>query len=79
MTTTGGKNFTERIKSPIFLERFLAIEIMQEPQSHLEERDSPSILKDDFSSRTNQSIFTTMAPMLLDQSKKTCRVIPALT
>ena len=30
-----------------------------------------SILKDDFSSRTDPSIFTSVAPVLLDQSNKT--------
>ena len=31
----------------------------------------PQHLKDDFSSRTDMSIFTLIAPVLLDQSKKT--------
>ena len=47
----------ERVKAPSFLEAVFAIEILQEPQSSLEEKDTPSILKDDFSSRTDQSIF----------------------
>ena len=35
----------------------LAIEIMQEPQSNLKEKNNPSILEYDFSSRTEPSIF----------------------
>ena len=31
----------------------------------------PNILKDDFSSRTDSSIFTSIEPLLLDQSKET--------
>ena len=42
-----------------------------ESQSNLEEKVNPSILKDDFSSRTEPSIFTSIEPVLLDQSKKT--------
>ena len=34
------------------------------------EGSNPGILKDDFSSKTVPSIFTTIAPMLLDQSNK---------
>ena len=37
-------------------------------------RDDPSILKDDFSSRTDPSIFPKMAPELLHQSNKTSLV-----
>ena len=33
------------------METNLVIEIMYEPQHNLEEKDAPSILKDDFSSR----------------------------
>ena len=40
------------MKAPIFLEAVLAIEIMWEPQSNLEEKVNLSILNDDFSSRT---------------------------
>ena len=52
------RNFTERIKAPIFLEAVLAIEIerLQESQSNLEEKVNPSILKDDFSPRTDRPI-----------------------
>ena len=59
------------LKAPIFLEAVSAIEIMQEPQSNLEEKVNPSILKDDFSSKTDPSIFTSIRPLLLDQSNKT--------
>ena len=38
----------KQIKAIIFLEAVLAIEIIQQPQSGLEEKDSLSILKDDF-------------------------------
>ena len=67
------RNFTERIKAPIFLEAVLAIEIerVQESQSNLEEKVNPSILKDDFSSRTDPSIFTSIEPLLLDRSNET--------
>ena len=34
-------------------------------------REKPNILKDDFSSTTEPSIFTSIAPELLDQSNKT--------
>ena len=57
----------EQIKVLIFLEAVLAIETMYEPQPNLEEKVNPSILKDDFSSRTDQSIFTSVAAVLLDQ------------
>ena len=68
---SGEINFVERIKAPIFLEAVLAIEIMQEPQSNLEKKVDSNILKDDFSSKTEPSILTSIAPELLDQSKKT--------
>ena len=46
----------------------MAIEIMQEPQSNIEEKVNPSILKDDdLFSRTDPSIFTSIEPLLLDQ------------
>ena len=44
---------TNRIKAPIFLEPVLARGTMWEPQSNLEEKDNPSFLKYDFSSRAN--------------------------
>ena len=69
--TSGERNFVERIKAPIFLKAILEIETLQEPQSNLEEKSSPSILKDDLFSRINQSIFASIAPVLLDQSKET--------
>ena len=68
--TYGDRNFIERIKAPIFLQTVLALEIMLEPQSNLEEKVDPSILKDDFSSRTKPSIFTSITPKLLDQPKQ---------
>ena len=53
------------------LEEVLAIEIMQEPQSNLEEKVNSRILKDYSSSKTDPSIFTSIAPVLLDWSDKT--------
>ena len=38
----------------------------------------PSIFKDDFSSRTHPSIFTSITPLLLEQSNETSWVFPAL-
>ena len=67
--TSGERNFIERIEFPIFLEAVLAI--MKEPQSNLEETINPSILKDDFSSRTDPSFFTSIEPLLLDWSNET--------
>ena len=76
--TSVERNFIEQIKAPIFLEAVLAIEIMKEPQSNLEEKVNPIILKDDFSSRTDPSIFTSITPVLLDWSIETSSVFPAL-
>ena len=63
-------NVIAQIKAPIFLEVVLVIEIMYEPQSNLEEDVNP-ILKYDFSSRADPSIFTSVAPVLIDQSNET--------
>ena len=49
----------------------LAIETMYEPQSNLQEKVNPSILKDDSSSRADPFIFISIAPVLLVQSNKT--------
>ena len=57
--------FIEWIKAPIFLEAVLAIEIMSEPQSNLEEKVDPSILKNNISSRAYPSIFTSIETVLL--------------
>ena len=65
------RNSIKRIKAPNFLEAVLAIEILQEPQSNLEGKDNPTILKDDFPSRKDPSFFTSKAPVLLDWSSKT--------
>ena len=51
--TSGERHFIEQVNAAIFLEAVLAIDIMQEPQSKLEEKVNPSILKDDFTSRTD--------------------------
>ena len=42
-----------------------------EPQSNLGEKVNPSILKDYFSSKTDPSTYTSVAPLLLDWSNKT--------
>ena len=47
--TSAEKNFIERKNPTTFYEADLATEIMQKPQSNLEEKVNPSILKDDFS------------------------------
>ena len=47
------------------------MEIIQEPQPNLEEKVNPSILQDEFSLRTDPCIFTSIEPVLLDQSNKT--------
>ena len=54
----------------IFFEVVLAMETMYEPQFNLEEKDSPSILKYDFFSKTDPFIFTSISPELLDQSNE---------
>ena len=61
--TSGETNFIERIKAPIFFEAVLAIDIIKVHQSNLEEKVSPSILKDDFSLKTDPSIFTSIPKM----------------
>ena len=38
---------------------------------YLEKKVNPSILKDDFFSRTDPLIFTSIAPVLLDRSNET--------
>ena len=70
---SGERNFIEQIKAPIFLEVVLAIETMQEPRSKLEEKVCPQHLNhpDDFLSRTDPSIFTSVPPVFLDQSNET--------
>ena len=74
--TSAEWNFIEQIKTPISLEVVLAIDIMWEPQSNLEEKFKPIILKDHFSSKTDPSIFTSIEPLLLDQSNETIWVLP---
>ena len=69
--TSGERNFIEQIKTSIFFEEFLAIKVMYEPQSNLEEKVNSSILKDDFSSTIDPSILRSIAPVLLDQSNET--------
>ena len=47
---------------------------MYEPNSNSEEKGSCIILKDKFSSKTESSIFTSIAPELLDQSNDQPRI-----
>ena len=68
---SGERNFIEQIKAQIFLEAVLTIKIMYEPQSNLEKKVNPSILKDDFSSKTDPFIFTSIEPVLLEWSNET--------
>lgn len=51
---------------PIFLGTVLEIENMQEPQSDLKVKESPSILKDDLFPRIHPFIFTPIPPELLE-------------
>ena len=53
------------------MEAVLLIEIMEEPQSNLEEEDNVKILKDDFSSITDQFVFTSIAAAFLDWQNET--------
>ena len=48
------------------------------PQLNLEEKVNLSILKDDFSSRTDTCILKSIEPVLLDWSYETSWVFPAL-
>ena len=47
-------------------------------QFNLEEKVNPRILKDNFPSKTDQSIFTPIAPVLFDRPNKTSWVFPTL-
>ena len=69
--TSEERNSIERIKAPTFLEVVLAIEMIQELQSNLEEKVNHNILKDDVSSKKDPSIFTSIAPVTLDRSNET--------
>ena len=51
---------------------------MQESHSNLEEKVKTSILKYDFSSTGDPSIFRSIAPALLEQSNETSCVFPAV-
>ena len=66
------------IKAPIFLKAVVTIERMLEPQSNLEEKVNPGILKYDFPPRKDPSIFTAIVSVLLDRSNETSSVFPAL-
>ena len=60
----------ERIKASIFLEVVLKTDNVKAPIQFRRE-SQPQLLKDDFSSRTDPSIFTSIAPVFLDSSTKT--------
>ena len=76
-TTSGQEKETSRNQGSIFLgnsyNRNNVNALIQ-----FRRKVSSSILKDDISSRTDTSIFTLIAPMLLDQSNETSLVLPAL-
>ena len=55
--TSEERNFIERIKTVIFMKLGLAMQKMEEVQLNLEEKNSPSILKDVFCSKRALSIF----------------------
>ena len=77
--TSGERNFIERIKVSVFLMAVLAIETTQESQINLEGKESSSILKNEFSSRTDLSTFTSIATKFLEQSNgETSLVFPVL-
>ena len=69
-TTSGKRNFIEKIKVPIFLEAVLAIEIMWEPKLNLEENLWD--LKRWFLLKSRPSYFNiiAIAPVILDWSTK---------
>ena len=60
------------------MEAVLRTEIISEPKSNLEEKGNLSVLKVDFSTRTDASILTSVAPVLLHRSNKTSYVFQAL-
>ena len=62
--TSGERNFIKRSKALFFLATVLAIEICKSPNP-ISKRKSTS---DDFLSRTDPSIFTSIAPVLWEQS-----------
>ena len=55
------------IKAPIFLVSVLVTKTTEDLQSNLGEEDSPKILKEEFSSRTQPSILISIALVLLDK------------
>ena len=55
----------------LITEAVSAIEIIQGPQSNLEEKVNRSILKYDFSSRADPSIFASIEPLFIDRSNET--------
>ena len=64
------RKFIKIIKAPIFLEELLAIEIRYEPQSNSEEKDNPSILKDDFSSKNKCTQFHINSTSVISMVKR---------
>ena len=70
-------NVIEWIKTTIFFQVVLAIEIMLVSQSNSKKKDNPSIWKDHFSSWRDPTILTSIA-LLLDRSNKISWFFPAL-
>ena len=78
IATSAERNFIEQIKAPLFSEALLAIEIIQELQFKLEEKVNSQHLKKWFFLKNRLIHFTSIAPLLLDQSNETSWVFPAL-
>ena len=78
IATSEERNFIEQIKAPLFSEALLAIEIVQELQFKLEEKVNSQHLKKWFFLKNRLIHFTSIAPLLLDQSNETSWVFPAL-
>ena len=74
---SGERNLIERIKASIFLEVVLAIEVIRAPIQFRKDRQRQH-LKRCFFWRTDPSIFTSIAPVLLDWSNETSWVFPVL-
>ena len=77
--TSGEGNFIEQIKAPIFLEVLLAVEVMKKPLFNLEKKVYPSIIKDDFFSRIDPSIFTSIAQFSGNKKPEICKVTSFFT
>ena len=74
----GRKKLDRANQGPNFLGGSFSIGDNLRLQSSLELKVNPSILKNDFTSRTNPSIFTSIEPVLLYRSIETSWIFPAL-